>query len=131
MDQIELNRWITYNQKGVHNVSYEASLQPIEFQARLIESGKIIDSGSEFFILWNPESSKPPRMVFGTEEHAWRVAENMAAKNVGSRFFVMKSEGHAVTTQPVTRIKPITQATITTAGTTTRKGVAAKPRSKK
>ncbi len=33
---------------------------------------------------------------------------------------------YAVTTQPVTRIKPIT-----TAGTTTRKGVAAKPRSKK
>lgn len=105
----------------------------IEYQARIHESKSILDSGEKFWIIWNPTSDKPPRMVFGTETHAWNVAEKMAEKFSSDKFYVCESLGHCTTLKPVVRIKPSGTATLSTRTATktatktgTRKSTAAK-----
>jgi hypothetical protein len=43
-----------------------------------------------FYILWNPDASKPSKVQFQTEEHAERVGRQMALK-YGEAFIVMKA----------------------------------------
>jgi hypothetical protein len=60
-----------------------------------------ISGRKEFYILWNPDSEKPPRITFSTEEHAFQVAEEMARRGDGQRFFVMKAVGSSMVEKPV------------------------------
>lgn len=46
-----------------------------------------VKDGQPFFILWNPESDKPPRFRMATQEAAVKAALNMAQKHK-QRFFV-------------------------------------------
>lgn len=62
-----------------------------------------ISGKREFWILWNPQSAQPPTQTFDTEAEAWEVAEQMAQKNDGHRFFVLKAVGSAAVEKPVTR----------------------------
>jgi hypothetical protein len=48
-----------------------------------------------FWIIWNPQSGRPPTRQFAKEEEAFRVAESMASRHPGERFFVMKAVGFA------------------------------------
>lgn len=45
------------------------------------------------FIVWNPESNKPPRVVYGTKGNAVKVAMSMATRNPGERFAICKVVG--------------------------------------
>lgn len=67
----------------------------------------LVNSGKEFFIIWNPQSDKPPRVPFADEAHAWQAAEEMAQRNPRQRFYVLRILGHAVTTTPVVRVKSL------------------------
>lgn len=72
-------------------------------QQQSLEYTDHIAGKKEFFILWNPMSPQPPKVTFCSEEHAWEVAEEMAARNDGQKFFVMKSMGCAHVEKPVVR----------------------------
>jgi hypothetical protein len=50
----------------------------------------VSDSPRLFFVLWQPESSSPPRVQFRTYAEAVKVAEEMAQRH-GKEFYVMKA----------------------------------------
>lgn len=51
---------------------------------------KVWPSNKPFWIIWGPESSKPSRVQFQSQEHAERVAKEMALK-YDAAFVVMKA----------------------------------------
>jgi len=57
----------------------------------------LIESGKPYFTIFNPESSKPSTLAFPTEESAWEMAEFMAAREPGSKFYVLRAGGFAST----------------------------------
>jgi len=76
-----------------------------QFLHRRMATEAIIESGKEFYIIWNPTSQKPSTVAFETEEQAWGIADKMAAKSPDEKFFVLRSSGFAQTAQPVVRHK--------------------------
>lgn len=72
----------------------------------------LADNPETFFLLWNPESEKPMRMVFTSEVAVWQVADEMARKNPGQKFFVMESKGYSRTDEPVVRHMTLVPGTI-------------------
>lgn len=101
-------------------------LGAVMFEQRRMRTNMILTAGQECWILWNPDSDRPPRIAYSTEAEAWRVAEELARKHVGQKFYVMHSCGHAVTSQPVVRIAPIKALTEKEVKHITRKMPAAK-----
>jgi len=65
----------------------------------------LADDPETFYILWNPASERPSRMVFNNEIAAWQVADEMARKAPGDKFFVMEAKGYSRTDEPVVRHK--------------------------
>lgn len=59
---------------------------------------------AEFYIIWEPTSSRPPTRRFYSEEQAYDVAEKMAERHPGKKFFVLKAIG-VVKPQTVIRVK--------------------------
>lgn len=54
------------------------------------QGAHIPKKGDRFFIIWNPESAKPPRSVFSTREQAEAVAASMASR-YRQEFFVCEA----------------------------------------
>jgi hypothetical protein len=79
----------------------------LELERLRMRSAALLHDGRECWIIWNPDSDKPPTIAYGTADEAWKNAEELAAKFVGERFYVMHSLGHAVTSQPVLRVEPV------------------------
>lgn len=50
------------------------------------------------YIVWGPEATQPPRMVYDTKQLAIKCAYAMASKHPGQKFCVAKLEGVAETT---------------------------------
>ena len=65
----------------------------------------LLEQNGPFYVIWNPGSSLPPSVMYQDEEHAWKVAERLASQNPDEKFFILNSNGHAVTTRPVIRKK--------------------------
>ena len=51
---------------------------------------KVWPDKKAFYILWNPDATKPSKVQFQSEEQAERVGKEMAAK-YGEAFVVMKA----------------------------------------
>lgn len=82
------------------------TMSEIQHLQRQNSTAMLLASNRDVYIIWNPESEKPPRYAYATAEEAWRAAESLARRFPMQRFFVMHSQGHACTTQPVVRVLP-------------------------
>jgi len=67
-----------------------------------------------FYCLLCLGSSYPVTQTFDTESAAWLVADEMARKHDGQRFFVMKSVGSSSVEKPVVRRNLTTKPTTKT-----------------
>lgn len=110
----DFDKWLgriidhTFPSKESHMTDLRDTLTNIEFQQKCMMSRMLVDTDREFFTLWNPDSERPPRVVYATEEEAWKTADVMAKRCVGQKFFVLRSMGHAVTAQPIVHVKAVT-----------------------
>ena len=77
-------------------------------------SQTIMASGREFFIVYNPNSDKPPTLAFEEEAEAFQLAEKMARKFPDEQFFVLRTVGFAQTQQPVVVSKFHKEVTMST-----------------
>lgn len=57
-----------------------------------------------FFIIWNPDSDKPPQQVMGTYAQAETVSRRMAETNPGEVFYVMEAVSKSVATTVATKL---------------------------
>jgi hypothetical protein len=59
-------------------------------------------SGKEFYIIWNPNSPRPPVVTFSTEKAAIEAAQKMAQRFTKAEFYVCKAVKAAKAETPIT-----------------------------
>ena len=57
----------------------------------------------KFWMVWG-EQTRETRMWYHSLEDAKRVAERLAERNPGARFFVLAAHGYTRTAKPTTRV---------------------------
>jgi hypothetical protein len=55
----------------------------------------VMDTYVKFWIIWNPDSDKPPQARYSSEAQANAVAQKMALQHPGDSFFVLEATGLA------------------------------------
>ena len=95
-------------------------LSSAEYVSRKMRAQMVLDSGRPFFILFNPGSERPSKVIFEDQQEAFRIAEMMARKNPDEKFYVMQSVGFSQTQQPVATTMLLKELSATTKPTVKR-----------
>jgi len=101
---------ITYGEKGIVLNVYEAGKVRVSLDkdgiilvylasniTKIEESNREDNKGR--YILWNPSAKTPPQKTHDSYEEAERIAKIMAERNPGNKFYIMKAEAVAQTSQ--------------------------------
>ena len=83
------------------NQNIDSLLSTTEYASRRMRAEMLLESGKPFFVLFNPGSEKPSKVLFENQEEAFKIAQLMARKNPDEKFYVMQSVGFSQTQQPV------------------------------
>lgn len=105
------NLWMITT-KGICALNAENSALEAERQAAIVAQQQAAKPKVKTkYILWNPKSSKPPKVVHDSYDEAMKVAAEMATKNPGEDFFVceLKTKNRVKSKRVVTQELEVTQ----------------------